>query len=123
MDIGVLGETACAVDGRTLAAQAACGKEFQFLASPLKGAEVKRIAVVSGGGGADGLEAAIAAGADMLVTGEFGHTMYHIVQENPIHVAVLGHYNSEVHGVQSLQKLAEKELNIPTVFLDLPTGY
>ena len=70
----------------------------------------------------DGLECAIAAGADMLITGEFDHTMYHIVQENPIHAAALGHYNSEVHGVQSLQKLAAEKLGLETVFIDIPTG-
>jgi putative NIF3 family GTP cyclohydrolase 1 type 2 len=58
----------------------------------------------------------------MLITGEFDHTMYHIVQENPIHVAALGHYNSEVHGVQSLQSTAEKVLKLETVFIDIPTG-
>ena len=58
----------------------------------------------------------------MLVTGEFDHTMYHVVQENPIHVAALGHYNSEVHGVQSLQKLLAGKFALGTVFLDIPTG-
>lgn len=122
MDIGVIGECAAAVDARTLAQHAAQGKEFTLYTSPLKSSAVKRIAVISGGGGPDGLEAAISAGADMLITGEFDHTMYHVVQENAIHVAALGHYNSEVHGVQSLQKLAADELKIPTVFLDIPTG-
>ena len=83
---------------------------------------VQKIAVVSGGGGMDGLEAAIAAGADVLVTGEFEHSMYHLVQESKTHVIALGHYYSEVHGVQSLRKLIEKEFALPTVFLDIPTG-
>ena len=78
--------------------------------------------LISGGGGSDGLESAIDAGADLLITGEFDHTMYHMVQENKIHVAALGHYNSEVHGVQSLQKLAAEVLGLETVFIDIPTG-
>ena len=121
MQIGVIGETAPRTAG-AIAQMAAAGKEFALYKSPLKSDEVKRIAVISGGGGLDGLECAIECGADMLVTGEFDHTMYHVVQENPIHVAALGHYNSEVHGVQSLQKLLAGKFALETVFLDSPTG-
>lgn len=121
MDIGVIGKVS-ATNADAVAAAAARGKEFKLYTSPLKSGKVEKIAIISGGGGMDGLECAIAAGADMLITGEFDHTMYHIVQENNIHVAALGHYNSEVHGVQSLQSVAEKELNLETVFIDIPTG-
>ena len=121
MDIGVIGSVA-ECSAAAVAAAAANGKEFKLYTSPLKSAKVQKIAIVSGGGGMDGLECAIAAGADMLITGEFDHTMYHIVQENQIHVAALGHYNSEVHGVQSLQKLAAEKLGLETLFIDIPTG-
>lgn len=121
MQIGIMGETAPKSAGE-IAQMAAAGKEFALYKSPLKNDEVKCIAVISGGGGLDGLECAIECGADMLVTGEFDHTMYHVVQENPIHVAALGHYNSEVHGVQSLQKLLQSKFALETVFLDIPTG-
>lgn len=121
MNIGVLGHVA-ECSARAAAERAANGKDFKLYLSPLKSAEVRKIAIVSGGGGSDGLECAIEARTDMLITGEFDHTMYHIVQENNIHVAALGHYNSEVHGVQSLQKLAEEKLHLETVFIDIPTG-
>ena len=121
MQIGIMGETAPKSAGE-IAQMAAAGKDFALYRSPLKNDEVKCIAVISGGGGLDGLECAIECGADMLVTGEFDHTMYHVVQENPIHVAALGHYNSEVHGVQSLQKLLQSKFALETVFLDIPTG-
>ena len=83
---------------------------------------IRTAAVVSGGAGMDGLLCAVKCGADLLITGEFDHTMYHVVQENNIHVIALGHYNSETHGVRNLQKLAETKLNMQTVFLDIPTG-
>ncbi|MBE6367181.1 MAG: Nif3-like dinuclear metal center hexameric protein [Lentisphaerae bacterium] len=121
MDIGVLGQTA-PVQLAELAQKTAVGKEFKIYASPLKNDLVSKVAVVSGGGGVDGLECAIASGADVLITGEFDHVMYHVVQENKIHVIALGHYNSEVHGVQALQKLADGKLDVATLFLDLPTG-
>ena len=121
MQIGIMGESTPRTAGE-IAQMAASGKEFALYQSPLKSDEVKRIAVISGGGGLDGLECAIECGADMLVTGEFDHTMYHVVRENKIHVAALGHYNSEVHGVQSLQKLLQSKFALETVFLDIPTG-
>ena len=121
MNIGVIGWVdECSAGAAAMAA--AMGKEFKLYMSPLKVDKVRKIAVISGGGGLDGLECAIEAGADMLITGEFDHTMYHIVQENKIHVAALGHYNSEVHGVQSLQKLAADKLGLETLFIDIPTG-
>lgn len=121
MNIGVIGEIA-ACSAENIAAKAANGKDFKLYLSPLKSEKVQKIAIVSGGGGMDGLECAVADGADMLITGEFDHTMYHIVQENKIHVAGLGHYNSEVHGVQSLQRVAAEKLGLETVFIDIPTG-
>lgn len=105
-----------------VARMAANGKAYEIYSSPTAPSVVSKIAVVSGGGGMDALDAAIADGADVLVTGEFGHSMYHAVQEQGIHVVALGHYNSEVHGVKSLQRLAEEELKMQTVFLDIPTG-
>ena len=121
MEIGWIGECA-EIAPETLAAMAANGKPFKLYSAPQGAEKVRKVAVISGGGGMDGLEAAIDAGADILVTGEFDHTMYHVVQENPVHVIALGHYFSEVHGVQSLQKLATEKLNIDTCFLDIPTG-
>ena len=121
MDIGVLGEMV-ETTAEKAASLAANGKEFKLYLSPLKSDKVKKVAIISGGGGFDGLESSIAAGADMLITGEFDHIMYHIVQENKIHVAALGHYNSEVHGVQSLQQVAAEKLGLETVFIDIPTG-
>lgn len=121
MDIGIIGNVE-ASDAESVAEKAAMNKPFQLYLSPVKTTPVKRAAVISGGAGGDGLEAAIACGADMLITGEFDHTMYHTVQENAIHVAALGHYNSEVHGVKNLQQLLNAKLGLETVFLDIPTG-
>ena len=121
MEIGFIGNTVPA-PAEEIAARAACGKEFKLYAPPGKNSFVGRAAIVSGGGGMESLEEAIANHADMLITGEFDHTMYHVVQENDIYVAALGHYNSEVHGVKSLMKVAQEKLFMQTVFLDIPTG-
>lgn len=122
MEIGITGQCPAAIPLQELAQMAAIGKDYTVYAAPQAGQLVRKAAIISGGGGMDGLTAAIEAGADVLITGEFGHSMYHIVQENFTHVIALGHYNSEVHGVHNLLKIAEKELNIPGYFLDIPTG-
>ena len=82
----------------------------------------RRIAVVSGGGGLESLEEAIVNGADLLVTGELGHVMYHYVLESGVPVLALGHYLSETTGPRALMELAASELKLETEFIDLPTG-
>ena len=121
MEIGFTG-TRSLISVEELAKLASNGKDFNMYSSPTASKQVSKVAVVSGGGGLDGLISAIEAQADVLVIGEFDHTMYHVVQENNIHVIALGHYNSEVHGVQSLQRLAAEKLGMETVFLDIPSG-
>ena len=82
----------------------------------------RRIAVVSGGGDHETLEEAINRGADLLVTGELGHTMYHYARESGVPVLALGHYLSETTGPRALMGLVKKEFGIETEFVDLPTG-
>ena len=120
IEIGMIGKVAAA-GAEAVAAAAANGKEFKLYMSPDKSDRVQKVAVISGGAGSDGLASAIEAGADLLITGEFDHTMYHIVQENRIHAAALGHYASEVHGVMALQKVVEQKFGLETLFLDIPT--
>ena len=83
--------------------------------------KVSKIAVVSGGG-ADCLDEAVKAGADVLITGEIAHEDYHAVLENHFNVIAAGHYQTETVGVQLVAEKLEKEQNIETVFIDVPTG-
>ncbi len=122
MEIGILGSLDTPLTADAAAEQAANGREYRLFCSPVGPKNVHTVAVISGGGGLDGLDCAIAAGAELLVTGDFDHTMYHVVRESPIHVAALGHYNSEVYGVRSLQELAANNLKLETVWIDSPTG-
>ena len=83
--------------------------------------KVSKIAVVSGGG-ADCMEEAVKAGADVLITGEIAHEDYHAVLENHFNVIAAGHYQTETVGVQLVAEKLAKEKNIETVFIDVPTG-
>ncbi len=84
--------------------------------------KLEKVAVISGGGGMDGLLACIAAGMDCCVTGEMTHSMYHIVKESGITVIQLGHYHSEIPGVLAVMKKIEKKFAIDCEFVDIPTG-
>lgn len=83
---------------------------------------VRKVAVVSGGGGMDALEQAAEAGADLLLTGELTHVMYHAARELGVSVLALGHYASETTGPKALMKKIQRELQLDCEFVDLPTG-
>jgi dinuclear metal center YbgI/SA1388 family protein len=86
-------------------------------------AEIKTVAIVSGGGSSC-LKEAIDAGIDCMVTGEGPHERYHMAKEGRINLMYIGHYKSEITGVMALGKVLEEEFDdIETVFIDEPTGF
>ena len=82
----------------------------------------RKVAVVSGGGGLGSLEEAAELGADLLLTGELDHTMYHPALESGVAVLALGHYASETTGPRALMELVSAKFDLETEFIDLPTG-
>lgn len=82
---------------------------------------VQRVAIISGGAG-DDFDQAVAAGADVYITGEIGHEEYHPVEEHGINVIAGGHYQTETVGVNLVRAKLEAECGLETVFIDLPTG-
>ena len=83
--------------------------------------KVARIAIVSGCG-ADNLDEAVKAGADVLLTGEISHEDYHAALENHFNLIAAGHYQTETVGVKLVAEKLAKEHDIETVFIDVPTG-
>lgn len=83
---------------------------------------VKKIAVVSGGGGLDSLAECAGCGCDLLVTGEFEHVMFHPAKELGIKVLALGHYASETTGPAAVMERVRNELGLQVEFADIPTG-
>lgn len=96
------------------------GKQGTILGDPDR--MLRRAAVVSGGGGNDALDDAAARRADVLITGELSHEMYHNAMENDIAVLALGHYASETYGVRAVLQDLQKTFGLPGVFADIPTG-
>lgn len=85
-------------------------------------AEVRTVGVISGGAGAEGILAAVAAGVDCLLTGEITHSTYHLVAETGLPVIAAGHYASETPGVRAVMREVGATFGIATEFIDLPTG-
>jgi dinuclear metal center YbgI/SA1388 family protein len=92
------------------------------LPSPQGRVRLSRRVAVCSGFGVTLMDDAIAAGADTLITGETSHQWFHPVQEVGLNVIYGGHYNTETVGLKALARHVERQFNLETVFIDLPTG-
>lgn len=84
--------------------------------------KAQKIAVVSGGCGETVLLQAAEAGADLVVTGEFKHQLYHLARELGLSVIAAGHYATETVGVKAVMEKVSSEFGIEVEFADCPTG-
>ena len=82
--------------------------------------KIRTIAICSGGA-ASHLVYAIKKGADLFITGEPLHYVYHQAKEAKVNVIFGGHYETEVWGVRALMPLLKDSFKVQTVFIDLPT--
>ncbi|MDY6764505.1 MAG: Nif3-like dinuclear metal center hexameric protein [Halobacteria archaeon] len=83
--------------------------------------EVQEIAVLTGAGG-DMVGEVQETGADVYISGEPKHRAYHDAQELGMNVVFAGHYQTETFGVKALQESVEREFDVETVFIDVPTS-
>jgi dinuclear metal center YbgI/SA1388 family protein len=117
-----LGFIAPAPDGWTLDAlasrmQAALGRAPLVVSGPQQ-RPLKRIAWCSGG--AQGyFEAAIAAGADVFMTGEISEPQAHYAREMGVAYLACGHHASERYGVQALGSQLAQTFGLDHVFIDI----
>ena len=81
-------------------------------------AEVRRVAIVSGGA-ASLLTKAAAAGYDLLLTGEPGEPTMMTARELGIHFVAGGHYATERLGVQALSERLAREFGLEWHFIEL----
>ena len=82
--------------------------------------DVEDVAIVTGSG-VDWLGEAVAADADVLITGEGKQQVYHEAREAGINVVLAGHYATETFGVQRLRELAA-DWGLETSYHSHPTG-
>lgn len=83
---------------------------------------IEKIAIISGGAAEEeDLISAIKSDADLYITGEHSHTLYHFLKENKMSMISGGHYKTEVFGPQSTATFLTK-LGLNCKFIDIPTG-
>jgi len=83
------------------------------------GRPLRRVAWCTGG--AQGyFEAAIAAGADVFVTGEISEPQAHYARETGVAFMAAGHHATERYGVQGVGERVAAELGLDVRFIDVP---
>ncbi len=111
-----------------LARAALCERLESLLKGPVRlldfgPEEVLRIGVSSGSGGLELLSQAALRRADLVLTGETSHPMYHAAREAGVNVALGGHYATETWGLRALMPMLEEAFEVETWFVDVPTGF
>lgn len=82
--------------------------------------KIRKVAVVSGGGDF-AIDEAIKKKAELFITGEFPHELYHTAKEKKLSIIASGHYATETLGVKALMPVLKERFGVNTVFLDTPT--
>ncbi len=117
--VGVWGELALAREALCQRLGAALDVTPRLL--PFGPAQVRRVGIVTGGGGRLIAEAH-AAGLDTYITGEGPHASFFDAEELGVNVLFAGHYATETVGVKALAAHVSERFGVPWVFLDHPTG-
>lgn len=90
---------------------------------PFGSERVTRIAVSSGQASVGMVDQAVSSGAQVLITGEAGHPIYHAAQQAGLSIMLAGHYQTEIWGVKALMPELENRFAVQTRFVDIPTGF
>jgi dinuclear metal center YbgI/SA1388 family protein len=122
VEIGVIGKLSEPLTPREIAdsLDAKLDGESMIFGDPTSG--VSKVGIISGGAGYEGISEAINLGLDCFITGEVGHSSYHLIKESGMPVIALGHYASEKPGVMKAMELVQHKFNLDCEFIDIPTG-
>lgn len=125
VDIGVAGRSEIPtpdVVARATAFARAHGHDVRT-AGPVAGKVTRHWAICTGAGaGQDTLREAIAAKVDTLVVGEGPHWTAIDAEESGLTIIYAGHYATETLGVRSLAATVGAAFDLPSLFLEAPTG-
>jgi dinuclear metal center YbgI/SA1388 family protein len=118
-DLGFIGAAAQPLSLQALGEQIEQGLGRAPVLAPGDGRVLKRIAWCTGG--AQGyFEQAIAAGADVFVTGEISEPQAHLAAETGVAFVAAGHHATERYGVQALGQHLAQQFGLSQQFIDLP---
>lgn len=117
-DLGFIGNTApTTLDALAAQLLTLTGREPVLAAGD--GRPLRRVAWCTGG--AQGyFEAAIAAGADVYVTGEISEPQAHYARETGVAFVAAGHHATERYGVQGVGGRVAADLGLDYRFIDVP---
>lgn len=82
---------------------------------------VKKVAVISGGGGYAGFNAALKEGVDLYISGDTIE-VFHLAKDFSINVIFGGHHATETPGLRQLAKILSERFDVEAKFIDIPTG-
>ena len=125
VDVGVAGQ--CEMPTPELVARAtkfarAHGHAVRT-AGPVAGKVTRRWAICTGAGaGQETLREAMAAPVDTLIVGEGPHWTAIDAEESGLTIVYAGHYATETLGVRALAASVGTTFDLPSVFLEAPTG-
>jgi dinuclear metal center YbgI/SA1388 family protein len=121
MTIGIRGPLIRPISPRSLASKLRKHLGGSPTVLPFGPSPIRKLGIVSGNG-ASLLHDAAECGCDALLTGETSHSAFHVAREAGITMICSGHYATETLGVKALGRLLQRELGLPTRFIDIPTG-
>jgi dinuclear metal center YbgI/SA1388 family protein len=125
IDIGVRGESDIATADLIAAANTVARRWGGAVRhSPSEPSRItKRWAICTGAGAsADTLREAVQKNIDTLIVGEGPHWTAVDADELGIVIIYAGHYATETFGVRALADYVGRTFDLPTVFIDVPTG-
>ncbi|MCF6174244.1 MAG: Nif3-like dinuclear metal center hexameric protein [Victivallaceae bacterium] len=122
VEIGVIGELPELLTPQEIADSLDAGLDGESIVFGDAAKSVSKIGIISGGAGYEGINEAIKLGLDCFITGEVGHSSYHLIKESGMPVVALGHYSSEKPGVIKSMELIQAKFNVECEFIDIPTG-
>ncbi len=125
IDIGVRGESDVPTASLVAAADAVARRWGGIARSSPSAPDrvTKRWAICTGAGAsADTLREALEHGIDTLIVGEGPHWTAVDADEMGLVIIYAGHYATETFGVRALAEHVGRTFDLPTTFIDVPTG-
>jgi dinuclear metal center YbgI/SA1388 family protein len=117
-DLGFIGDAGAIGDAAAVARHVAQVLGREPLLLPGDGRAVRRVAWCSGG--AQGyFEAAIAAGADLYLTGEVSEPQAHLARETGVAFLACGHHATERYGAPALAAHVAERFGLEHRFIDI----
>ncbi|MFM8900346.1 MAG: Nif3-like dinuclear metal center hexameric protein [Burkholderiales bacterium] len=116
--LGCLASLPLPTDLSELAAQVESTLRHAVVTVPGDGRPLRQVAWCTGGAQSY-FEAAIAAGADVFVTGEISEPQAHYARETGVAYLACGHHASERYGVQALGEHLASQFGLAHVFIDI----